>query len=53
MNKMTIDAFFAKYGHLLPTSYKRMMRAMYNSLKVGGEMFMPDPEGNPIVITKK
>lgn len=50
---MTIDVFFAKYGHLLPTSYKRMMRVVYDNMKQGAEMIMPDPEGNPIVITKK
>ena len=54
MIKMTIDEFFAKYGNLLPASYKRMMRLMYdNNLNKGGEMIMPDPTGKMIVITKK
>ena len=50
---MTIDQFFARYGQLLPKGYKRMMRAVYEGMKVGTQMIMPDPNGNPIVITKR
>ena len=51
---MTLNQFFAQYGHLLPDYYKRMMKEVYNHMKQGGRIIVPNPVYDSIIyIIKK